>query len=113
MIATIYDYYNGLYKADQQQLAKAFDMQTGNMKTIKKGKVESTKLSTFATYFTKPSNENWLGNILMVDIVEDRMAMVKFNFETPEVHYIDYLILLKTDQGWKITSKAYVANPPM
>jgi len=48
--------------------------------------------------------------ILSVDIVDDKMAMVKLDFDTPKTHYVDYLVMYKRNNQWRIVNKTFVAN---
>lgn len=105
-----YEYFDGLHLGNSKLMNKAFDMENGQVKSLEDGKINAVTLKTFSNYFTEKSDQTWQGKILSMDVVDDRMAFVKFDFDTPETHYIDYLILLKIDGQWKITNKAYVEN---
>lgn len=105
-----YTYFDGLYLGNNKLMNKAFDMENGQVKSLENGKIQAISLKAFSNYFTEKSDETWQGKILSMDVVDNRMAFVKFDFDTPDSHYIDYLILLKTDGEWKITNKAYVEN---
>ena len=110
VVATAYTYFDGLYQGDKALMSKAFDMDSGYMKSSDGKSITSTSLKLFSENFTEQSSESWQGKILSVDIVDEKMAFVKFDFNTPKIHYTDYLIMLKTDGSWKITSKAYVSK---
>jgi len=105
-----YTYFDGLHLGKNKLMNKAFDMEKGQVKSLEDGKIQAISLKAFSNYFTEKSDETWQGKILSMDVVDNRMAFVKFDFDTPDTHYIDYLILLKTDGQWKITNKAYVEN---
>jgi len=101
VIETAYNYFNGLANADQELISKAFDMEFGHAKIMgvdeETGK-ETIKVYTFkefVTFFKKP-NSTWSAKILSVDIVSDKMAMVKLDFDTPANNYIDYLVNLRS-----------------
>lgn len=111
VVSTAYEYFNGLHRGDSALISNAFDMETGYMKSSDGTTITATSLNSFAKKFTSESKESWQGKILSVDIVDEKMAFVKFDFNTPKAHYTDYLIMLKTDEKWKITSKAYVSTP--
>ncbi|PKF77639.1 hypothetical protein CW749_21385 [Vibrio sp. vnigr-6D03] len=110
VVSTTYKYFDGLHRGSKSLMKDAFDMKSGNVKSFDEGKISAITLKDFSGYFTSEAKETWKGKILSVDIVDERMAFVKFDFDTPDIHYIDYLILMKSDKGWKITSKAYVEN---
>lgn len=116
VVNTAYNYFNGAATGDQQLLAKAFDLDFGHVKMIRVDKdtgkevVRTVTLKEFSGYFKKATKDTWEANILSVDIVDDKMAMVKLDFETPKTHYIDYLVMYKRDSEWRIVNKTFVAS---
>ena len=116
VIDTAFNYFNGVANADQSLLEKAFDQNIGHIKSIRKNKetgkayIDSVSLKTFAGYFKEATKDTWKADILSVDIVDDKMAMVKLSFETSKTHYIDYLVMYKLEDQWRIINKTYVAN---
>ena len=116
VIKTAYDYFNGAANGDQALLSKAFDLDFGHVKMITvdkdtgKEKIRTVPLKEFAGYFKKATNDKWVANILSVDIVDDKMAMVKLNFDTPKTHNIDYLVMYKRNNEWRIINKTFIAK---
>lgn len=116
VIDTALNYFHGAAKGDQELLAKAFDMEDGHIKMLREDKatgkqsIKTVTLKEFAGYFKQETKDTWEADVLSVDIVDDKMAMVKLNFETSKTHYIDYLVMYKREQGWRIINKTYVAN---
>lgn len=116
VVETAYNYFNGVAKGDQKLISKAFDLDFGHMKMISVDKdtgketIRTVPLKEFAGYFKKATKDTWVANILSVDIVDDKMAMVKLDFDTPKTHYIDYLVMYKRDGEWRIINKTFVAN---
>lgn len=116
VIDTAYNYFNGAAKGDQALLSSAFDLEFGHVKMISKDKetnketIRSIPFKEFAGYFKKATKDTWKANVLSVDIVDDKMAMVKLDFHTPKTHYIDYLVMYKREGQWKIVNKTFVAN---
>ncbi|MEW6989719.1 nuclear transport factor 2 family protein [Colwelliaceae bacterium 6441] len=116
VVDTAYSYFNGAANGDQALLAKAFDLEFGHVKMIsidkesKEETIRSLPLSEFATFFNKVTQETWHAKILSVDIVENKMAMVKLDFDTPKNHYIDYLVMYKRNGEWKIINKTFYAE---
>ena len=116
IVATAHNYFNGAANGDQQLLAQAFDMEFGHMKMVSINKetgketIRSVPLKEFAGYFKKATKDTWQANILSVDIVDDKMAMVKLDFHTPKTHYIDYLVMYKRENEWRIINKTFVAT---
>ncbi|MEC4090747.1 MULTISPECIES: nuclear transport factor 2 family protein [Pseudoalteromonas] len=116
VVDTAYTYFNGAAKGDQTLLAKAFDLEFGHIKMIRVDKetqqetVRVISLKEFAGYFKEATKDKWEANILSVDIVDDKMAMVKLDFHTPKTHYIDYLVMYKRQNAWRIVTKTFVAK---
>jgi len=119
VIDTAYLYFNGAANGDQAMLSKAFDLDFGHVKMIsvdkktKRETIRTVPLKEFSGYFKKATKDTWQANILSVDIVDDKMAMVKLDFHTPKTHYIDYLVMYKREGEWRIINKTFVANKKM
>jgi len=116
VVSTAHNYFNGAANGDQKLLSEAFDMDFGHVKMVVIDKVSgketirSVTLKDFANYFKKATKDNWTAKILSVDIVDEKMAMVKLDFNTPKTHYVDYLVMYKRDNNWRIINKTFVAN---
>ena len=116
VIDTAYNYFNGAASGDQALLSKAFDMEFGHVKMITLDKetgqetIRSVPLKEFSGYFKTATKDKWAANILSVDIVDEKMAMVKLDFDTPKTHYIDYLVMYKRENNWRIINKTFVAK---
>lgn len=116
VIDTAFNYFNGAAKGDQKLLSDAFDLEFGHVKMIsidketQKETIRSVPLKEFAGYFKEATKDTWEANILSVDIVDNKMAMVKLDFDTPKNHYIDYLVMYKRESQWRIINKTFVAK---
>lgn len=116
VIETAYNYFNGAANGDQKLLSKAFDQEVGHVKMLTFNKeldkevIKTVSLKEFSNYFTKPTKDKWEANILSVDIVDNKMAMVKLDFHTPKTHYIDYLVMYKRENEWRIINKTFVSK---
>jgi len=116
VVETAYNYFNGAASGDQKLLSKAFDLEFGHVKMISVDKdtgretIRTVPLEEFAGYFKKATKDTWVANILSVDIVDDKMAMVKLDFDTPKTHYIDYLVMYKRETKWRIINKTFIAK---
>jgi len=116
VVETAYNYFNGAANGDQKLLSNAFDMEFGHVKMISvneetgKETIRSVSLKEFSGYFKKATTDTWVANILSVDIVDDKMAMVKLDFDTPKTHYIDYLVMYKRENEWRIINKTFIAK---
>lgn len=116
VVETAYNYFNGAANGDQKLLSKAFDLEFGHVKMISVNKesgkevIRTVPLKEFSGYFKKATKDTWAANILSVDIVDDKMAMVKLDFDTPKTHYIDYLVMYKRENKWRIINKTFIAK---
>ncbi|KGJ93780.1 nuclear transport factor 2 family protein [Colwellia psychrerythraea] len=116
VVDTAYNYFNGAAKGDQALLAKAFDLEFGHVKMIRTNKetgketIRTLTLQEFSAFFKQATTDTWQANILSVDVVDDKMAMVKLDFKTSKSHYIDYLVMYKRDNNWRIINKTFVAK---
>jgi len=116
VVDAAYNYFNGAANGDQELLSKGFDLEFGDVKMVttdkKTGKeiIKTVPLKEFSGYFKKATKDTWQANILSVDIVDEKMAMVKLDFHTPKTHYIDYLVMYKRENNWRIINKTFVAN---
>lgn len=116
VVETAYNYFNGLANGDQALLEKSFDFEFGHVKILTvdkdtgKDSVKTIPLDEFAALFNKKTTETWEAKILSVDIVDDKMAIVKLDFDKPTKHYVDYLVMYKRNSEWRIINKTFVAN---
>ena len=116
VVETAFNYFNGAANGDQKLLSKAFDLDFGHVKMISIDKetgkeiIRTVPLKEFSGYFKKATKDTWKANILSVDIVDEKMAMVKLDFDTPKTHYIDYLVMYKRENEWRIINKTFVAK---
>lgn len=116
VVDTAYDYFNGAANGDQSLLSGAFDMDFGHVKMINidketgKETIRTVLLKEFAGYFKQATKDTWTAKVLSVDIVDGKMAMVKLDFDTPKNHYIDYLVMYKRNDNWRIINKTFVAK---
>ncbi len=116
VLETANNYFSGLATGNQEMIAKAFDLEAGHLKYVTTNKetgeeyVRVISFDEFAKQFTEYKTETWKSEILSIDIVDNHMALVKLNFDTPRTHYVDYLVMYKRKAGWRIVSKTFVAH---
>ncbi|TLX48085.1 hypothetical protein C1E24_04595 [Pseudoalteromonas phenolica] len=117
IVKTVNSYFKGIAESDEVLIAQAFELENGHIKSIVTDKetgkqsIRSQTLGDFAKIFKQPTKDHWQAHILSIDVVDQHMAMVKLNFETSKTHYIDYLVLYKFNDAWKIVNKTFVAKP--
>lgn len=116
---TVLNYYEGYIYADLNKLALAFDTLAGHMKYVKAEADQAEKVGVV------PANElikRWAGRgtynaeqiaqsgykIESLDILDDKLAMVKIALQAADKSYIDYLALYRVNGEWKIVNKVFV-----
>lgn len=108
------DYFNGMANGDLDLLGEVFDMDYGDVKILdtdpdtQKNSIRRIPFAKFVNAFKGNSNKPWVSDILSVDIVDDRMALVKLSLKTEKSHYVDYLMMYKRDNKWRIVNKVFV-----
>lgn len=112
--AAINDYFQGQGQASETRLYRAFAADHATMvgvvkddngkEIIKSWKDMNSVLNKWASN-KKPVGGNRDGEVLSLDIVDDRLAVVLFRSTN---RFYDALTLAKIDNQWKIIAKAYV-----
>lgn len=109
---TVFNYFNGASGADLSLMEKAWDKPNAHMKFVEKNDqgVDEVQVLPIAEMF-----KSWAkaaapakGTLLSMDIVDGKMAVVKFEFITKGKTYIDYLSLYKINGQWKIVNKIFI-----
>jgi hypothetical protein len=114
----IKNYFEGYLEGNIQKLAVAFDTLSGSM-------IAKVKDSTTNTYKFNALLKRWVENttkkpfskdeikksyykILSMDMVDEKMAIIKIEILLGKNLFIDALSLYKINQQWKIVSKVFV-----
>ncbi|GAB4541845.1 MAG: hypothetical protein Tsb0010_19120 [Parvularculaceae bacterium] len=108
----VHGYFWGRQNGDQERLAAAFDQEYGDMKYVADGDdgeiVQIVSLRDFAARLNRPIPNDSHGRILSMDIVDGKMAWVKFLIDTENTDFVDYLMLYKRNGEWRIVNKMFV-----
>ncbi|KOY86905.1 hypothetical protein AD998_12800 [bacterium 336/3] len=116
------NYFQGYIQNDSVILQKSFELDYGHMKGIGKNKLSQDSLWTrnfdvvvrrwaTKTPFTDAQKKKSYYKILSLDIVEEKMAVVKIKIQLGDRLFIDYLSLYKINGIWKIVNKIFVELP--
>lgn len=110
----VFDYFHGQGTASAERLNRAFDADNASMVGVMKGddgvvgvrswKDMSEVLANWAANENPPGTDRD-GEIVAMEIVDDRLAVVLFRF-TDE--YYDALTLANVNGDWKIIQKAFI-----
>lgn len=110
--ATIALYLDGLYEGDTDKLAQAFHPCAALHSLAADGTVtvlpreqwlEAVKARPSPRSRELPRHDR----VLSVDLAGDALACVKLNCAIPPRFFTDFLLLLKTGEGWRIVQKAF------
>jgi hypothetical protein len=110
--ATIALYLDGLYEGDTHKLARAFHpcaalhslAADGTVTVLPRAQwLEVVKARPSPKSRELPRHDR----ILSVDLAGDTLACVKLNCAIPPRFFTDFLLLLKTSDGWCIVQKAF------
>jgi hypothetical protein len=109
--AVLQTYFDGLYESDTDKLAAAFHP-CAHLYWDKDGVVQDiTREQWFDLVRSRPNAQSRglarADRILMIDQSGPECAIAKVACQLPPRYFTDYLVFLKTAEGWKIVSKVY------
>jgi hypothetical protein len=112
--AVLHTYFDGLYEGDTAKLDAAFHP-CAHLYSEKDGAVQDLPREQWFELVRSRANAKAQGlaredRVLMIDQPGPELAMAKVNCQIPPRYFTDYLVLLKTAQGWKIVSKVFRAD---
>jgi hypothetical protein len=112
--AVLHTYFDGLHEGDTAKLDAAFHP-CAHLYSEKDGVVQDLPREQWFEAVRNRPNAKAQGlaradRVLMIDQPGPELAMAKVNCQIPPRYFTDYLVLLKTAQGWKIVSKVYRAD---
>ncbi|MEO9804199.1 MAG: nuclear transport factor 2 family protein [Reichenbachiella sp.] len=101
--STIQNYFDGSH-TDNPELLKAAFHPDATLKYIKEGKYQMIPIQKYFTFFTNSKKREFEEKIFYVDQYGNA-ANVKLSARYATYQFVDYMNLLKTEEGWKIVSK--------
>jgi len=112
--AVLQTYFDGLYEGDAGKLAEAFHP-CAHLYWEKDGAVQDLPREEWFAMVRSRGSAKAKGlaredRILMLDLSGPETALAKVACQLPPRHFTDYLVLLKTAEGWRIVSKVYRAE---
>ncbi|MEM9688661.1 MAG: nuclear transport factor 2 family protein [Pseudomonadota bacterium] len=112
--AAVFDYFHGQGEASAERLNRAFAADSATMvgvvrdadgkESVRAWKDMTSVLANWSANDNPPGSERE-GEILSMDIVDDRIAVVLFKSTD---RFYDALTLVYIDEEWKIIQKAFV-----
>jgi len=111
--AVVQRYFDGIIKYDEAALREAFDPDAVVIGLNKAGEVERAPFQEWVLYTRgqapDPTGRN--NSIVLVDIA-GTAAVVKTDLNWPNVRYLDYLSLMKSNGEWRIVNKIFHRGEP-
>ena len=112
--AVLQTYFDGLYEGDTDKLASAFHP-CSHLYWDKDGVVQDLPREQWFEMVRNRGSAKSKGlaredRILMLDQSGPETALAKVACQIPPRYFTDYLVFLKTAEGWKIVSKVYRAD---
>lgn len=109
-------YYEGITRADRSKLELSFALKQSHVNFIDKDKDGIERVYIVTTNFafdgwSKESARTSKGEVLSLDIVDEKMAFIKFDLQYNLQRYIDYLTLYKINGDWKIIHRSFIRRP--
>jgi len=109
--AVLHTYLDGLYEGDTAKLGAAFHP-CAHLYSEKDGVVQDLPREEWFAWVNSRENPKAKGlaredRILTIDQSGPVTALAKVACQIPPRYFTDYLMLLKTAEGWKIVSKSF------
>ncbi len=110
----IQTYFDGLYEGDTKKLGAAFHEVSHLYSTGAEGVQDLPRAKWFEMVASRPSGKSKglarRDRIISIDMSGPETAFVKVECQLPPRYFTDYLLLLKSKDGWKIVSKSFRAD---
>jgi hypothetical protein len=114
IMTVVQTYLDGLHEGATAKIAAAFHP-CAHLYSVDGGAVTDLPRAEWLARIAdrpKPSEQGLAreDRILAVDMTGDEAACVKVNCCIPPRYFTDYLLLLKTGEGWRIVAKSFRAE---
>lgn len=111
--AVIHKFYTGVISGNRSRIEDAWAMKGGHVKFLVKDKdnkqiVKTIPISMAIDQWALHSATLASGEILLIDTVDDKVAMAKLKMKYDDKTYIEYFTLYNINGEWKIVHKAGV-----
>ena len=112
--AVVWTYLDGLHEGDTDKLAAAFHP-VSHLYSDDNGNVADLPRDGWLELVRKRPSPKSQGlprydRIVSIDQSGPATAFVKLECAVPPRHFVDYLTLLKTNEGWRVVAKAFKAE---
>ncbi|MCG8328990.1 MAG: serine hydrolase [Chitinophagales bacterium] len=101
------DYIEGTTYSDTLKIKKAFH-HNASLYSVADGELKTIPIKEYVSYFRDGKKQDRIGTIIDIDVINNAAtAKVKIEVPSRSSVYIDYFLLLKLNEGWKIIQKIY------
>jgi len=108
---TLNNYFNGRRSANLDLLRQAYDPGAGLETVNAEGEIQRISFDDYLQVVKSSGPLEVKTSIIEISMMQS-IAIAQTRFDYGQRVYYDYLTLLKTSNGWKITNKAYVRQHP-
>lgn len=98
-------YFDGTSKGQPHLLPEAFT-DSLELQYVKEGKLQRWLGTDYIARFKPGKTNSRIGEIVSIDVTGNA-AVVKATVTSGKTLFTDYLLLLKLEEGWKITNKTF------
>ena len=105
----IQKYFDGTSKGKPHLLPEAFT-DSLELQYVKDGKLQRWLGTDYIARFKPGKTNTRVGEIVSIDVTGNA-AVVKATVTSGKTLFTDYLLLLKLEEGWKITNKTFTRQP--
>ncbi len=99
----VQNYFDGTAQGKPELINQAF-LPSLELQFVREGKLVRMPRDKYVSMFKSGTPHDRVGKIISIDITGDT-AVVKAHVAMGEKLYTDYLLLLKLEQGWKVSNK--------
>ncbi|CEJ09970.1 Putative lumazine-binding protein [bacterium YEK0313] len=109
--AVVQLYFDGLYECDADKLAEAFHP-SADLRWNENGELKVLGYKDWLGLVRQRTSPKSQGHprhdfLVTVDRSDEKTAFVKVKCALPPRFFIDYLVLMKLSDGWRVVSKSY------
>ena len=103
--AAVFNYFEGINEQDRARLEGAFDTSAQLKSPDGDGAVKVEPIADAIARWLSGEAQQRTGKILKLDITENQVAQVVFDYDGI---FVDFLTLLQLDGQWKIVDKVFI-----
>lgn len=119
MRAALQNYFDALHSSEAEAFGKMWHPRGELLQPLPEGKLAVLDADTFQGRVTKRAasmSEDYVKHdkVLTLTMLDERTAAARVQIVLPAaepMHFVDFLVLLRDADGWRIISKAFIGKP--